>query len=153
MRRRRIPRDTIALSPKEATFVLEYVKDSNARRAAEAIGLDPDSGHAYKKRANVSDAIYMIVQKTMEEAVIDSQWVLNELVDNHMLARYANNLPASNSALGMVMKHTEVDAIASDKMNVNVTGDKEVMARLLRGRKRAGKTDDAAPVDDEVSFF
>ena len=78
-----------------------------------------------------------------------------EVVDNHMLARQAGNLPASNTALNLIAKHTMVDAIASDKMNLNIHGDKDVMERLQRGRERARKSADSSPgfVIEEVSFF
>ena len=149
--------DLIGLDTREARFVVEYVKDLNARRAAKASGHGPDAGYKLREKENISAAIFHILNQALESAKIDAEWLLMEVVDNHMLARQAGNLPASNTALNLIAKHTMVDAMASDKMNLNVHGDKDVMERLQRGRERArnkqATIDDPQLFIDPVSFF
>lgn len=130
------------LSPREANFVIEYVKDFAPRRAAEASGYAADGGYAVLKKEHVAKAIDLILEHRLETSSIDAEWVLMEMVDNHMIARQQGNISASNTALNLVAKHVFVDAFAAEK--VEVSSDKEVMARLLRGRKR---------MQDEVSFL
>ena len=142
--------ELLGLAPKHANFVIEYCKDFHARRAATASGFAPDSGYDLIKRDDVAAAIDNVLAQRLEASHIDAEWALMEAVDNHLIARQSGNISASNTSLGMIMKHNMVDALAADK--VEVSSDKEVMERLLRGRKRLGKepTNDA---DSEVSFF
>jgi len=146
--------DMVNLSPQEMTFVIEYSKDFSARRAAVAAGWSADSGYQVRDRQNVQTALNVILLKRLESSHIDADWVLMEAVDNHSLARQAGNIPASNTALNMIMRHTMVDAIASDKLNMNVHTDKDVLERLVRGRERLKERDGDTDEDDgEVSFI
>lgn len=135
----------INLKPKEANFVIEYAKDFSARRAAEASGYAADYGYRLRDQDNIAAAIDYILAQRLDASHIDAEWVLLEAVDNHLIARQAGNISASNTALGLVAKHVMVDAFAADK--VTVTDDREVMERLIRGRNRLSQS------DDEVSFF
>lgn len=145
--RKIITADLHGLQPKELNFVIEYCKDFSPRRAAEASGYAPDSGYQIKEKPIIQAAINKVLESRLEASHIDAEWVLMEAVDNHMIARQAGNISASNTALTMVAKHTFVDAFAAEK--VEVSSDADVMARLLRGRERARKNKD----DEEVSFF
>lgn len=127
--------DLTGLKPQEANFVIEYCKDFSPRRAAEASGYAPDSGYQVKERPNVAAAIQNVLAQRLEASHIDAEWVLMEAVDNHMIARQSGNISASNTALNLVAKHVFVDAFAAEK--VEVSSDKEIMDRLMRGRKRA----------------
>jgi hypothetical protein len=141
--------DLIRLPPKEANFVVEYVKDFAARRAAEASGYSPDYGHKLVEKQEISEAIEYIIQKRLEDAMIDTDWLLYEMVDNHMIARQQGNITASNTALSLVGKHKRIDAFAADK--IKVTTDADVVERLVAARKRVR---DAEPDDDDdISFF
>lgn len=133
------------LKPQHANFVIEYVKDFAPRRAAEASGYQPDYGSQLLLKDRIKAAINHILSQRLETTHIDAEWVLMEAVDNHLIARQQGNISASNTSLNLVAKHVFVDAFAAEK--VNVTDDKDIMERLLRGRKRLNKT------DDEVSFF
>ena len=135
------------LKPKEANFVIEYCKDFSPRRAAEASGYAPDSGYEILKREPIAAAIDRILESRLEASNIDAEWVLMEAVDNHMIARQSGNITASNTALNMIAKHVFVDAFAAEKVEVN--SEKEIMERLLRGRKRAAGAQD----DDSPSFL
>lgn len=127
----------VELTPGEANFVIEYMKDFSARRAAEASGYSADSGYSIRDKENVSIAIQHILEQRLETSHIDAEWVLMEAVDNHLIARQQGNISASNTALNLIMKHTLVDAVASDKLNMNIHADKDIMQRLIRGRERA----------------
>lgn len=124
------------LAVRNAVFVVEYVKDFSARRAAEAVGLSPESGYEILKRPEIMDAIEEIVTERCERAGIDAEWLLYELVDNHRIARQQGNISASNTALGTIMKHVSVDAEARKRIEMDVTTDQELLDRLRRGRER-----------------
>jgi len=140
--------DLTGLKPKYANFVIEYCKDFMPRRAAVASGFAPDTGSQLLTREEIAVAIDKILASRLEASHIDAEWVLMEAVDNHLIARQQGNISSSNTALGIVAKHKMVDAFAAEKIEVN--SDKEIMARLQRGRQRLHEED--AP-DDEVSFF
>jgi len=135
------------LTAKEANFVIEFTKDFAPRRAAEASGFGADYGYKLRDQENICAAVDHILSKRLDASHIDAEWVLLEAVDNHLIARQAGNISASNTALGLVAKHVMVDAFAADK--VTVTDDKEVMERLIRGRQRLSAVDEP----NEVSFL
>lgn len=141
----------IGLTFAEANFVIEYSKDWAARRAAEASGYAPDTGYQLVQRENIQQAVQYVLQQRLEAAHIDAEWVLMEAVDNHLLARQAGNLGASNQALNLVAKHVFVDAFAADK--VEVSSDKEILERLMRGRKRLRDRESPPDTGDEVTFM
>jgi len=143
--------DIIKLPPKKANFVVEYMKDFATRRAAEAAGYSSDHGYKLLEEDDVSAAIEHIIQQRLEETMIDTDWLLYEMVDNHRIARQQGNITASNTALNMVGKHKRVDAFAADKIKVST--DADVMDRLVAARKRLTATDDDVQEDDDVTFF
>lgn len=150
MARRPMITELTGLKPKEANFVIEYCKDFAPRRAAEASGYGADTGYTLLKMEPVAEAIDRILLVRLDASHIDAEWVLMEMVDNHLIARQQGNITASNTALNIVAKHKMVDAFAAEKIEVN--SDKEIMARLQRGRKRANQDEDNEP-DESVSFF
>jgi len=145
MVRRITSKELVGLDPPRCSFVIEYCKDWSARRAAEASGFSPDYGYKLRDEPAIVEAINRILSERLEASHIDAEWVLMEAVDNHRIARQQGNISASNTALNLVAKHTLVDAFAAEK--VDVSSDREVMERLLRGRKRRQLQ------DDDVSFL
>ena len=143
--------DIIKLPPKKANFVVEYMKDFAPRRAAEAAGFRADHGYKLLDKPEVSAAIEHIIQQRLEETMIDTDWLLYEMVDNHRIARQQGNITASNTALNMVGKHKRVDAFAADKIKVST--DADVMDRLVAARHRLSRVDDIVQEDDDVTFF
>lgn len=143
-------KELTGLAPNHANFVIEYVKDFSPRRAAEASGFEPDTGYALLKREDIQASINHILSKRQEASDIDAEWVLMEAVDNHQIARQAGNISASNTALNLVAKHVFVDAFAAEKVEVN--SEKEIMDRLMRGRKRRNE-EESTPTGDDVSFM
>jgi len=128
----------IDIHAKHFNFAIEYSKDFNARRAAAVCGYAPESGYTLSEREDVQTVLSVIASKRLESSHIDAEWVLMEAVDNHLIARQSDNITASNTALNLIAKHTMVDALASDKLNLNVQGDKEIRDRLMRARHRVG---------------
>ena len=150
MPRRITVTDLTGLSPKQANFVIEYCKDFAPRRAAEASGYAADTGYQLIHKDHITAAIDKILESRLDASHIDAEWVLMEAVDNHMIARQQGNISASNTALNTVAKHKMVDAFAAEKIEVN--SDKEIMDRLLRGRKRIKDKQDTDNKED-VSFL
>ena len=140
--------DELHLEPKHALFVIEYVKDCATRRAAEAAGYSSDYGYKLLEIPEISAAIDKIFQDRLEANMIDTDWLLYEMVDNHRIARQQGNITASNTALNMVGKHKRVDAFAADKIKVST--DADVMDRLVAARKRLNQADEE---QDDVTFF
>jgi phage terminase small subunit len=135
------------LPVKEATFVIEYVKDFAPRRAAEAAGYAADWGYELMKLEQIQNSVTSIVMERLDVMNIDAEWVLYELVDNHRIARQQGNVSASNTALVTIAKHIDVDALAKQRIEIDDVSDRELLQRLQDGRKRMNKT------DDEVSFI
>lgn len=139
--------DEISLPPKHALFVIEYVKDCATRRAAEAAGYAADYGYKLRDIPEVSAAIDKIFQDRLEANMIDTDWLLYEMIDNHHIARQQGNITASNTALNMVGKHKRIDAFAADKIKVST--DADVIDRLVAARRRLSRDKE----DDDVSFM
>lgn len=137
------------MHPRKAAFVVEYVKDFAARRAAEAVGYSPEHGYKLLADIEVSEAIEYIIQQRLEVNLIDADWLLTEMVDNHLIARQQGNITASNTALNMVGKHKRVDAFAADKIKVST--DADVVDRLVAARRRIASQSDEQ--SDDISFF
>ena len=146
--------DMIELPAKEAMFVVEYIKDCAPRRAAEAAGYAADYGYKLIQKEEVARAIERILRERLEANMIDADWLLFEMIDNHMIARQQGNITASNTALNMVGKHKRIDAFAADKIKVST--DADVMERLTAARRRMSQTIDHEEIEDQgddISFM
>lgn len=143
--------DIPRLPAKKANFVVEYIKDFAPRRAAEASGFAADHGYVLLKDEDVVRSIEVILQNRLEHNMIDTDWLLYEMIDNHMIARQQGNIAASNRALNMVGKHKRIDAFAADKIKVST--DADVVDRLAAARKRLSDHSGHDETEDNVSFF
>lgn len=148
------------LQRRDAAFVIEYSKDMKVSRAAEAMGISPSYAYDLLEKENVKEALDEILVMRLEDSHIDAEWLLYELVDNHILARQMGNLAVSTTALGLIAKHKNVDAMASNKVDLEVTENVELVERLNRGRQRARQIGRQIAVDiqhdddeQEVSFL
>jgi len=147
------------LGEKKALFVVEYVKDSNPRRAARIAGFHPDKGHKLLEEPEVLENIIRIRQRLMDYNKIDSDTIIAEAWDNHHIARQEGNINASNTALGLIAKTAKVDAFAAEKLVL--ASSQELSAQLMRARKRrqqevTGDSEDSDILEsgtDEVSFL
>lgn len=135
---------------KRWAFVVEYMKDFNHSRAALASGHGATTGGYLLNEPDIIASMDMILEKRMEEAHLDAEWLLYELYDNHRIARTSGNITASNTALGLLAKHVNIDAFAAVKVDVK---DSTVVERLQRGRQRASGETALLDDDNEVSFF
>lgn len=139
------------LKKQEAVFVVEYLKDFGARRAAIAAGLDPDMGYKLlEENLVVKAAIHDAVTEALGILEIDPTWLLEELLDNHRIARAHGNINASNAALRMMMQHVDIDAVAKQKVETTIIDETALTERLHRGRQRIAKVDTDT---QEVSFL
>lgn len=138
------------LKPKEAVFVIEYMKDFAVRRAAEASGFSPDYGSKLMQNQHIINAIDTLLEKMLDEVMITADDIIGELWDNHRIARQQGNISASNAALGLLCKHKRVDAFAADKLNV--TTDADIVDRLNAGKLRVAQIRKRAKGDD-ANFF
>lgn len=116
-----------------ANFVIEYCKDFAPRRAAEASGFDPEYGSKLLDRLDIRSAINIVLERRLEASDINAEWALMEAADNHLIARQAGNINASNAALRLIMQHAQVDAFAAEKVQLNI--GERVAERLSRARK------------------
>ena len=117
-------------------FVQEYCKDFNERRAASVAGFEPSTGYQLKERDDVKLAIKAILTAREKESEVDAEWIRQQGVDNHWLARQQGKISDSNAALTLVAKLNGVDAFAAHK--VEVKSDQEIVDRLIRARERTG---------------
>ena len=145
MDRKHIKQITSTLRTREASFVMEYFKDFAAGRAAEASGYSRDRGHKLLELDHIKKAIDHVINHGFGEAVYDAEWLLLELVDNHRIARMQGNIGASNTALKLLAQHVSVDAMAKQKVELDIKSDVELFDRLARGRDRMH-----APIEAEA---
>jgi phage terminase small subunit len=144
-------KDMTGLTPQHANFLIEYIKDFSARAAAERSGFAPDYGFKLLEREDIAKVLSIVMQQRLESAGIDAEWLLMELVDNHVLARQQGKITASTGALDKIARHAAVDAYSAEK--VHIVGDDMVRERLLRARKR--EVPIKAPTQDShnLDFF
>ena len=126
--------DLPGLGRDRANFVIEYCKDTDARRAAAASGLPADDGYKIRDEPDVAIAIQRVLQSHCAPQDITPEWLLQEFYYNHLLARQRGNITASNQCLNLIAKHASVDAYAAEK--VKMTTDQDTIDRLMRERKR-----------------
>lgn len=154
------------LKPNQEAFVLEYLKDFNARRAAEVAGYAHPSQQGPRMVKN-SPAIRKAIKEAMSERNerlgIDSNFVLAELIIALGIAK-ADVKPKLNSKTGkaikdddgnpvytrdtgaiikileLIGKHTNV-AAWDNKVQVNHTRDQELVEAIEAGKKQAGWED------------
>lgn len=127
-------RELTGMDPKDALFVIQYLKDCDPRRAAIASGYEADEGYKLLKNPEIMGKISHILSVRLELSSIDAEWALGEAVDNHHIARQMGNITASNTSLGMIMKHKNVNAFAAEKIEVKDVGT--VQENLLKSRAR-----------------
>tara|TARA_R110000764_G_scaffold236594_1_gene331968 strand:+ start:1276 stop:1758 length:483 start_codon:yes stop_codon:yes gene_type:complete len=142
----------MGLSDKHAMFVINYLMDFSPRRAAEASGYtDAEYGYQLLLRPEIEAVIDVVLRERMAACHIDSDWLLNEMIDNHKIARQQGNITASNTALSMVGKHKRIDAFAATVVNINT--DADVVERLNSARRRVIDITPDKKDDDTVSFM
>lgn len=130
-------KDLPNLEINDAVFVIEYFKDYNPRDAAERAGMDGELGYKMMKKPEIEEAIQSVIQEGIDDLQYDAQSLLMDLHDNFKLARQKGNLSAANKSLELMARHVSVDAMAKQKVELDVVSDEKIMEKLQRGRKRA----------------
>lgn len=139
----------IKLTLRESQFVMEYSIDHNHRRAARAIGMNPDNGIEYLGRDNVQEAVGRVFIETMTPTQLNAEVVKEEMFKVYQVSMQEGNLSQAGRQLDMLAKHSHVDAYAAQK--VAVSADAEIAAALRAGRQRV--RDFNAVKDEEVQSF
>lgn len=104
----------MALTPKQARFVQEYLVDLNATAAAKRAGYkDPNIGRQLITKNNVSDAIQKAIADRQERTEVTQDYVirkLKEIADKDASDAQDSDLRFSNklSALELLGKHLGV---------------------------------------------
>ncbi len=123
------------LTHKECCYCIEYCKDFDVGRAAQASGFSAADGMELLSQSRISSVINRILSERMYSSEVDAAWVREQLVNNHYLALQKDNINASNTALVNIAKLAEVDAFAATK--IEMSSDEQVRERLQRARQRA----------------
>lgn len=97
------------MTPKQKTFVDEYLLDLNATRAAIRAGYSPrtaeQQGYRLLRNVQVANAVKAAQAARADRTRKHSDWVLNQLVENHEAARASGQLSQSNRALELIGRH------------------------------------------------
>ena len=142
--------DFQGLSPKEANFVIEYCIEFDARAAAVRSGYHPNTGASLLAKQPVLDAIDRVLLSRKRTGDVKSEDILIMAREHRDLALQDKQYGAANKALDIMARHNFVNAYAPEK--VEVTTEKAILDRLLRGRQRVLETNQSDDTD-EVSFF
>lgn len=101
----------MALTDKQMKFVDEYMVDMNATQAYLRAGYKCTeeaarvSASKLLTNPNIVAEIATRQEKLQEKTELTAEWVLNELADNHRLAKQMGDLAPSNKALELIGKH------------------------------------------------
>lgn len=119
---------------------MEYLRNGySATDAAIATNHHPDEANKLLKRGDICDAIDHAIHKkwdkTLEE--YDVKWVLEQLIENHHLARQKGNITASNATLNTIAKLSLVDGFSPER--VILSDDQKKAEVLARARQRFAK--------------
>lgn len=102
------------LTEKQQAFVDAYREDPNGTQAAIRAGYAARSADIQSvkllKLTKIRKAIAYGVKARSERMDVDADWVLQELIDLHRLARGAGNLYVAKSCLDSIGKHIDVGA-------------------------------------------
>lgn len=102
------------MTPKQAAFVNEYLKDLNGKQAAIRVGYAPGSAEVQASRlltnVKVAAAVAEAKAKRAEECGIDAAWVLREAKRTYEACHAADKLSEAVSALKLVGTHIDVQA-------------------------------------------
>ncbi len=93
------------LTPKQKRFCEEYVIDHNATQAANRAGYkDGNIGRQLITKNNVSARIVELQNEISDRLEITTEFLTNELLDNHREARKAGRISDSNKAIELLGK-------------------------------------------------
>jgi len=110
------------MTPKQAEFVKEYLKDLNATRAAERAGFKNPNTYAAEMMARheIKAAIAAEMAKRAEKLDIDAEWVLRNAIDLHGRCKAEADRSNERQTLDLIGKHINVQAF-KERFEHNVT--------------------------------
>lgn len=126
----------MALTDKQMKFVDEYMIDMNATQAYLRAGYRCTeeaarvSASKLLTNPNIVGEIATRQEKLQEKTELTAEWVLNELADNHRVAKAAGDLNPSNKALELIGKHI---GMFTDKVKMDVSGGMNNTVQDLTG--------------------
>jgi len=106
-------------------FCDEYMIDMNGAAAYLRAGYNcsEETARANASRllanANIKEEISKRQQKVQETTEFNAEWVLNELADNHRMAKQMGDINPSNKALELIGKHI---GMFTEKVKMDVSG-------------------------------
>ncbi len=107
------------LTPKQAMFVKEYLKDLNGTQAAIRAGYSKKTANAIATenlaKPFIAGAVKVEMDKRAEKVDIDAEWVLREAKRTYEACHEADNLPAAVSALKLVGTHINIQAFSETR--------------------------------------
>lgn len=93
----------MALTPKQQRFVDEYLIDLNATQAALRAGYSEKTSYSIGQenlnKPEIAKAIGSRQEKIQNKVEVTQEWIVQEFIENHKLAREAGEIPSSNKAL------------------------------------------------------
>ena len=113
------------MTPKQAAFVREYIKDSNGTQAAIRAGYSAKTASAIANqlldKTIVRNAIKELNQKALAGTVLTVEWVIEKLITNIESAESEGNRTAVNQGLTLAAKHL---GMLIEKVDVTSQGEK-----------------------------
>lgn len=101
----------MALTDKQVRFIDEYMIDMNATAAYGRAGYTAEGNSAEAsasrllRNVKIQAEIVKRQQKMQEKAGLSVQWLIEEMIENHRLARELGEIANSSKALEMLGKH------------------------------------------------
>lgn len=119
------------LTQKQENFVFEYLKSGNATEAAIKAGYSKKTAYSIGEENLRKPVIVAEIdrsrQKVIEKHSIDVDWLINQLKENHAIARELCEISNSNKALELIGRTKVVSAFEKEvQAEVNIHQSKDV---------------------------
>jgi hypothetical protein len=145
-----------SLTDKQRAFVLAYRANPNGTQAAISAGYAARSADIQSvkllKLSKVRKAIADGLRERSERMDVDADWVLQELIDLHRLARGAGNLYVAKSCLDSIGKHIDVGAFTERSGESAVYDALEYVLERRQRLLQAGAGGGPGPGADSSEF-
>lgn len=121
----------MALTDKQVRFIDEYMIDMNASAAYLRAGYECNEATARANasrlltNANILAEIDNRQKKVQEKAGLSVEWLINEFIENHKMAKQLGEVANSNKSLELLGKH-----LGMFKDKVEITGSISIESML-----------------------
>jgi phage terminase small subunit len=113
----------MGLTPKQQTFVNEYLIDLNSTQAAIRAGYSAKTARAIGgenlTKPDIAEAIAKAQAERAGRTQIDADWVLRELKKQYEKADTGSEINTALSALEKIGKHNQIQAFVERIANLN----------------------------------